>query len=184
MLMKPTVLVFAFVIGTVTLKEAAAFDQNTAPNLSPTRSLTFNQWREAGCFSAAIGTISSQILLESDEGGWQMGSPFWSDAMGQHLRPERVSLNRDTVNAAAAVNASWLGLRVTGVGKTGSRFTYHSYDYIYIRSTRLAALEVVRRANLPISTGRTGASYEITGLRDGTLKVSCYSNAGSAGNSD
>jgi hypothetical protein len=171
---------FGFVVACVMSSNCCA--QGALPNLSPTRALTTHQWREAGCFSPTIASIADRVLVEN--GGHSLGTAFYSDEIGRQIRPEVVTSDDTTINAATNARVNWLGLRVTGIGKSGLRENYRSNTYIYVSATPAAVTQTLRRANMPINSTRTGSSYEVQGLRGGIVKITCFLNAGSAGFSD
>jgi hypothetical protein len=164
----------------------SAFAQSGLPNLSPSRTLSFNQWRDATCFSNRVAEIAAPMLVSEseDDNTRKLGSNFYSNALGTTIRPKIVTMDDIDINVAAPVNATWLGMRVTGVGRRGGRFPNYTVDYLYLRTNVSVARQSMRRANVPIETDRVGASYEIEALPTGIVKISCYEHAGISGYRD
>jgi hypothetical protein len=176
----------ALLVGFLTICSSNGASAQNLPNLSPSRTLSFNQWRDAACFSDRVAEIASPMLAsESEDAGTRkLGSNFYSNALGTTIKPRIVTIDDIDINVAVPVNATWLGMRVTGIGRRGGRFANYTVDYLYLRTNVSVARQSMRRANMPIETDRVGASYEIEALPTGIVKISCYEHAGIGGYRD
>jgi hypothetical protein len=158
-------------------------------NLSPKSSMSYNQWRDAVCFSDTISDLSHSIVANASPDN-PLGYVIQSTNPSPYLLSPTplVLTNGFDLNAVVTLNANvrWLGMEVYAVGHRTNAHTsgkYHIVD-VYLKAPKSDLQLRMNRARMPIETERVGSSYEIVAINDQFSRVSCYQHYGSSGFSD